>query len=56
MPLEIKELHIKAVVAGGAVTEEAASPAQAPNAEAQEQIVRLCVSKILEILEERKER
>lgn len=62
MPIEIRELHIRAVIdtggkhaspgPGGAAS---GAPAAA-SAESPEQLVQLCVEKVLEILKEKKER
>lgn len=61
MPIEIKELVIRAVVGPAAEhegeTEGApASGGAAPAAAAQEQIVQECVRQVLHILERRRER
>jgi hypothetical protein len=62
MPIEIRELHIKAVVDTGGETTggnqnqsglKTAGPADANNTD---QIIDLCIEKILEILKEKKER
>jgi hypothetical protein len=62
MPIEIRELHIKAVVdAGGEKTGDGQSQSDSKKAEQGDgnnvdQIIDLCVEKILEILKEKKER
>ena len=55
MPLEIRELHIKAVVS----TEQKRTPASPPPAqegEGREALVAECVEQVLEILREKAER
>jgi hypothetical protein len=59
MPIEIRELHIKAVIDGGGKKESEGQPsAAAPAAPAPEmnELIDLCVEKILEILKEKTER
>ena len=62
MPIEIRELHIRAVVdAGGSKGGEnanasAGAPASSPTAGNEETIIGLCVEKIMEILKDQKER
>jgi hypothetical protein len=63
MPIEIRELHIKAVIdAGGTstkTTQPGADTGQPTNVSASsqsDQLVDLCVEKVLEILKEKKER
>lgn len=64
MPIEIRELYIKAVIdtGGGAgaapsAGEGAASlPAATPGGDNNEQLLELCVEKVLEILKEKQER
>jgi hypothetical protein len=55
MPLEIRELVIKATVGG---EENTASIAPSPSGEGQgsEELIKLCVEKVLEILKDEKER
>lgn len=57
MPLEIRELIVKATVdgAGGSNTESSGATGGNDTAQ-QEQIVNLCVEKVLEILKEKSER
>ena len=62
MAIELRELHIKAVVdaggekkGGGAGTEASPNPAGQEEGQA-DQIIGLCVEKVLEILKEKKER
>lgn len=55
MPIEIKELLIKAVVEDSASTSAASSQAAEPGG-GQEDIIEACVEKILEILNEKQER
>ena len=57
MPLEIKELHIKAVVnAPSAAGEGNAPPRQDQGPVERERLIRECVSKVLEVLKEKEER
>lgn len=59
MPLEIRELVIKAIVEqeGGATTSGGTSSASPDNAvSSQEETIKLCVEKVLEILNDRDER
>jgi len=63
MPIEIRELHIKAVIDAGGASAKMAQPAtdsDQPSAGAStsqaDQLVDLCVEKVLEILKEKKER
>ncbi len=63
MPIEIRELYIKAVVdAGGGKTNngqpgtDAGKPANDISAQNAEQLIDLCVEKVLEILKEKRER
>lgn len=62
MPIEIRELHIKAVVdAGGEKAGESQTVSNLKTAEQGDgsnvdQIIDLCVEKILEILKDKKER
>jgi hypothetical protein len=55
MPLEIRELVIKATVGG---EENAAStvPASSGEGQGREELIKLCVEKVLEILKDEKER
>ena len=55
MPLEIKELHVKAVV-GAEKESGAASPATAQDDGDREALVAECVEQVLEILREKTER
>lgn len=57
MPIEIKELHIKAVINEGA--DSASSSAAAPSGESdtdKDDIIAECVEKVLEILRQQRER
>jgi hypothetical protein len=62
MPIEIRELHIKAVVdtggemTGGNQNQSGVKPAGQGDANNTDQIIDLCIEKILEILKEKKER
>ena len=57
MAIEIRELHIKAVIDSGKSGGKKESTAgDASNPSAPDQIVDLCVEKVLEILREKKER
>ncbi len=55
MPLEIRELVIKATV-DGQDGEQGAPQGGGADEEAKEQLVNLCVEKVLEILKEKAER
>ena len=62
MPIEIRELHIKAVIdsgggnkSGGSKSVSAGSP-EASSTEDPQQIIDLCVEKVMEIIKEKKER
>jgi hypothetical protein len=63
MPIEIRELHIKAVIDSGGKKASANSETGAGNETSetgnginQEQLIDLCVEKVLEILKEKEER
>ncbi len=59
MPLEIKELHIKAVIGNTPPPTNAGgtgNAGQAGNEASQEAIVAACVEKVLQILEDKKAR
>jgi len=62
MPIEIREMHIKAVVDAGGQSKtesgaiENASKTKDQNDGNSEQLVELCIEKILAILKEKKER
>ena len=63
MPIEIRELHIKAVIDGGGrktgTSPETVSGNEVPETGAginQEQIIDLCVEKVVEILKDKQER
>ena len=63
MPIEIRELYIKAVIdAGGSslkaepAVSSATGEAQPETGQGMEQIVDLCVEKVLEILKDKQER
>lgn len=61
MAIEIRELHIKAVIddaAGKSTESPRASPGRSAAApeESTEQIVEICIAKVLEILQQRIER
>ncbi|MDP4262886.1 MAG: DUF5908 family protein [Bacteroidota bacterium] len=63
MPIEIRELHIKAVIDAGGERPKTAQPGadmSQPTAETSspqaEQLVDLCVEKVMEILKEKRER
>ncbi|NEQ45476.1 MAG: hypothetical protein F6K00_18815 [Leptolyngbya sp. SIOISBB] len=56
MPIEIRELVIRAQVepdSSGPTTSRAAPPADSPN---QAELIRLCVQEVLRVLEEKRER
>ena len=62
MPIEIRELHIKAVVDGGGETKGDAVASQSESKTEQQsegntdQLIDLCVEKVLEIIKEKRER
>jgi hypothetical protein len=61
MPIEIRELHIKAVVdAGGErkgdAGESVVRPAQGTGEAANDEFINLCVEKVLEILKQKTDR
>lgn len=59
MAIEIRELYIKAVIDSGKSSAKKPAAAEGENgasASAPDQIVELCVEKVLEILKEKKER
>jgi len=62
MPIEIRELHIKAVVEpGGSSGDAATSTAGGEKTDKQseqntEQLIELCVEKIMEVIKEKNER
>ena len=59
MPIEIKELHIKTVVSDDAQQGASSNTGAADNTSnsaKMDQIVEMCVEKVLEILKEKKER
>ncbi len=57
MPIEIRELIIKAaVVQDGNAPQTGAGNSSAPNESPGEELIKICVDKVLEILKERNER
>ena len=62
MPIEIKELYIRAVIDGGGSSKpaqpgaESGQPAAGASAQPSEQLVELCVEKVMEVLKEKMER
>ena len=56
MPVEIKELVIKAVVNENGNSGAASAPPSAQDGGAQDAMIKLCVEKVLEILKDQKER
>jgi hypothetical protein len=62
MPIEIRELHIRAIIDSGG--KKPAGPGEAPEGEQggaageqnSEQLIDICVEKVLEILKEKTER
>jgi hypothetical protein len=64
MPIEIRELHIKAVIdtggggkkAGGQAGATEGKPAGGGGEQSAEQMIDLCVEKVLEVLKEKQER
>lgn len=56
MPLEIRELHIKVTVSDDEQLTETSSNTGFNSEEQQENLVRVCVEQVLEILKDQKER
>ncbi|WP_298740424.1 DUF5908 family protein [uncultured Chitinophaga sp.] len=56
MPVEIKELVIKAVVNENGNNAAASATAAGQDSGSQDAIIKLCVDKVLEILKDQKER
>jgi hypothetical protein len=61
MPIEIRELHIKAVIDGGGGKDssqagEAGASAGASPVQDADQLIERCIEKVLEILKEKEER
>jgi len=56
MPLEIKELHIKASVSDETGRSDSAGNSSTAYAEANEELIQACVDKVMEILREKNER
>lgn len=57
MTVEIRELHIRAVVGPGAVGEESRRPSGgAEDEEAREALVALCVERVMDVLARERER
>lgn len=57
MPIEIRELHIKAVVGTDAPGDGSSRPRQGADAEVErEALIALCVERVMAILEREKER
>jgi hypothetical protein len=63
MPIEIRELHIKAVIDSGGGKKSAGSAetaegekAAGPSEQNSEQLIDICVEKVLEILKQKTER
>lgn len=55
MPIEIRELHIKAIVEN-ASEGESAQKEGANNENAEERILRACIERVMDLIEEAKER
>ncbi len=56
MPIEIRELVIRARVAPGGERRPAAEPPAAAEGAKQQEIVRACVQEVMRILEDKRER
>jgi hypothetical protein len=56
MPIEIRELVIKATVTQEAGNERGGTPSSSNNGSPGEDIIKICVEKVLEILKEKNER
>ena len=57
MPIEVRELVIKAAVTQEGASQTGASPGKANNAMSpDEEIIRICVERVLEIIKEKTER
>jgi hypothetical protein len=62
MPLEIRELHIRAVIDGGGGSKPASpggaeqQPEGNKSEEPSDQLIDLCVEKVLEVLKDKQER
>lgn len=56
MPVEIKELVIKAVVNENGNNGAASTPSSGQEGGSQDAMIKLCVEKVLEILKDQKER
>ena len=56
MSIEIRELHIKAVVGTSASQEQSSPPSPGRNEEEREALVSLCVERVMEVLARKAER